>query len=414
MNRSPARATLWHNPSFLALWSARMVSSLSDQVWGIGLPWLVYDLTGSAANMAGVAAFGLLPRVLFGLLAGVFADRKNVKGMLAVAVLVQMAIISFVIMSHAVDSLSVWTLYLVSFVLNAAGRFYSIGNATLVPQTVPQEQLTQANSQMSLGASMARLLGPGLAGLLIANLGLLLALAIGAASLLVPATALNWVRVPSRKTDVAYESLLLHELTGGIRFIAKHVQLRLALLFILLQNIGQSGIVGLMMYFAREDLNLAVVETGWVLTAVTVGHILASLLAPPLAVRMRSGTLILTGALVSSLSSLFVAFSDNWWQLAFAYGIMSGSAAFTNLHLITAIQYISPREMLGRVHSSSLVFGQLTTAPAVAIAGAFASVWGSVPVIFACSLLSCCAAFIGWMTSVRNWEARKSPQDSAA
>src|SRR5512140_2060319 len=99
--------------NFALLWTGGLISLMGDFVLLVALPFFVYEKTGSTFASAVMVAAELLPRLLFGSLAGVFVDRWDRKRVMVLASIGQGIIILPLLLVHS--SSMIWIVYLVSF-----------------------------------------------------------------------------------------------------------------------------------------------------------------------------------------------------------------------------------------------------------------------------------------------------------
>ncbi len=188
---------------FALLWAGYLVSDLGDWTLLIGLPVVVFQLTGSALTTSTVFVVELVTGLVVGQVGGVLGDRFDRRRILVVASLLQALLLLPLLLVDHPDRL--WIVYLVAAGQSALARICAPAQASLVPVLVPAGELAQANGLAALAGSLARLVGAPLGGLVVASLGLAGIVAadavtfLGAAALLaaIPARELRRVEVPS-------------------------------------------------------------------------------------------------------------------------------------------------------------------------------------------------------------------------
>ena len=94
-----------------------LISRIGDSFYTFALPWIAYQLTGSAVIMSSLFAINVLPIVLFGPLVGVIIDRYDRKKLLLVADITNIILVSFVPILHSLHLLEIWHLYIITFML---------------------------------------------------------------------------------------------------------------------------------------------------------------------------------------------------------------------------------------------------------------------------------------------------------
>ena len=144
---------LFRHPKFSKLLAAQTVSSLGDWIGFSAVAILAYRLGGGNAGsnagayaVAGVMVARMLPSVLFGPIAGALADRVNRKRIMIIADLSRAALYAVVPFVA-----SLWSLYLLSFVIESMSLFWTPARDASLPNLVPKRQLANANSLGLIG-----------------------------------------------------------------------------------------------------------------------------------------------------------------------------------------------------------------------------------------------------------------------
>src|SRR5215213_2950812 len=155
---------------FARLWFGGLISIMGDSVLNVALPFFVYQVSGSTLATAVMVAAELLPRLLFGSIAGVFVDRWDRKKVMVVASISQGLVILPLFLVNSAETL--WIVYMISFIQVTFAIFFGPAENALLPLLVPEEKLIQANSLNAMNNNFARLIGPPLGGGILALWGL--------------------------------------------------------------------------------------------------------------------------------------------------------------------------------------------------------------------------------------------------
>lgn len=151
------------------LWSGSVLSSLADGLTGVALVWLALQMTGSPLAAGGVLAASALPRGGLGILGGAVADRFGPRRVGVLTTLVRalgMGVLASLVLSRTVQLAE---LYMLAVVFGAADAFFGPSRASLIPRTVPAEQIEAANALEQSALSLLNLIGPAAGGLLVAK-----------------------------------------------------------------------------------------------------------------------------------------------------------------------------------------------------------------------------------------------------
>ena len=155
------------------------------------LPLLVYELTGSALNLALIYAAEYVPYMLFGLIIGAWVDRVDRKKLMIFVEVTQSLVIFTVPLLAALDLLSIWWIYGVGFVSSTLWICFNAAEFAAMPSLVSEENLVTANGRLQASYSAATVVGPLLAGLMATMIPIHAVLLFDALSFLVSAIALR-------------------------------------------------------------------------------------------------------------------------------------------------------------------------------------------------------------------------------
>ncbi len=185
---------------FRYLWLAQSASVIGDCIVIVALALFVIELTGSATDLGFVLAAASLPLVAFLLLGGVWADRLPRHRVMVVTDLVRFALHALLATLIFTDAVAIWQLIVIEALFGSAEAFFRPAANGLLPQTVPEEEIQQANGLSTLSNNIGEFAGPALATALVLGLGAGWAFALDAATFLISAALLSRVRPRRRET----------------------------------------------------------------------------------------------------------------------------------------------------------------------------------------------------------------------
>ncbi|MGG0152663.1 MFS transporter, partial [Bacillus mycoides] len=174
-----------------------LISRLGDSLYIFALPWIAFQLTGSAVIMSSLFAINVLPIVLFGPLVGVIVDRYDRRKLLWIADIASIILVSLVPILHSLHLLEIWHLYVITFILAVMSMLFDVTTVTFIPQ-IAGASLTKANSLYQMVNQLSSLFGPMLAGFSISFIGGFQVLWINVLSFI--ATLIAVLLLPSIKT----------------------------------------------------------------------------------------------------------------------------------------------------------------------------------------------------------------------
>ena len=186
---------------FRLLWLANTASFVGDRIVAVALALFVIDLTGSATDLGFVLASYTVPLIGFLLIGGVVADRLPRHLLAVVTDLVRCALHGLLALLIVIGEVRIWHVVVIGVLFGAAEAFYRPAATALLPQTVPEDEIQEANAVTSMFANLSEFAGPALATALVLGLGPAWAFGLDAATFLVSAALLVRVHPRARADD---------------------------------------------------------------------------------------------------------------------------------------------------------------------------------------------------------------------
>ena len=207
--------------NFRLLWMGALTSSIGTWMQKVAQAWLIDTLTGSSsAFYLGLDSFaGEAPILLFTILGGVVADRRDRRHMMLMSQCIQMAV-AFVLAGLVVTNVvQVWMVISLSVISGIAQAFGGPAYQSLIPTLVGKEHLPNAVALNSIQFNLARVIGPVVAGVALASFGMVACFGLNGISFLfviAAILALRNVHIPPVATDG-----IVNQMRDGLRFV-KH------------------------------------------------------------------------------------------------------------------------------------------------------------------------------------------------
>ena len=350
-------------PSFLWFWLGQTVSLLGDRVYSVALPFLLFELGGDAGQLGQLLATYMVPQVLFLLIGGVLVDRLPRRITLIVSDLFHVVVLAAVVLLLVGGSLTLTHLYGLSALFGLASAFFMPATASIVPQLVARESLTQANAVRSLAGELAGILGPPLGGLLVTLGGLTLALSFDAGTFIVGALCLLAVRPrPLVKKEAGETSDYFKDLREGFRYVAGSSWLWVTILIFSFVNVFVSGVTVVLLPLLAEARFAGASSLGWLLSGVAGGALLSSLVLNQLGKLRRRGVLAYLAVVISGLALVGLSFVQQVAWGIVATALLGSSLTVFSVVWETTMQELVPDEVLGRVVSIDML-GSFALAP---------------------------------------------------
>jgi predicted MFS family arabinose efflux permease len=376
-------------PAYLRYVAGQAISVLGDQVWYVALSWSAVQLA-SPAVVGVILAVSALPRLAFLLLGGAIVDRHDPRRLMIGSDILRGAV-ALGAAGVAVWRPSIGLLVVVALLFGAADALFLPAAATVPPRLLGPAQLTSGAALSTLSNRAALTLGAPVGGLLVAFGGLSYACVVNAATFGVSVLALWSVRprpaAPSPATETARIAL-----GRGLRYLAQHRVLRALLTVSLLTNLGFVGPMNVGLALVSADRGWGASGIGAMLAGFGAGAVAGSLTM--LRVRVRGGVGIALAActVLEAIAVFSVALAPRLAVAVIATaaaGLASGPLGV----LITSLgQARTADAFRGRVGSVNSLANLGITPIAIAVMGAAADWFGTVPAFAGSGLLEVAAA----------------------
>jgi MFS family permease len=379
--------------NYLLFFSGQSISLIGTWTQRIATPWLVYRMTNSPLLLGLVAFAGQLPTFLISPYAGVITDRiDRYKLLLATQVLamIQAFILCILFFMHA---LQVWHIVALGIFLGVINAFDVPARQSLVIKMVDnKEDLGNAIALNSSMVNAARLIGPSIAGLLIAYFGEGYCFLINGISYLFVLTTLSFIKIKS-EVPIPSGNNLLKEFREGFAYTFNHLTIRALMLLLALVSLVGMPYTILMPIFAGKILHGSSHTFGFLMAATGIGALVGSLYMASRKTVTGLERLIPVATLIFGCGIIVFSLSRNFY---FSFIIL----LFTGLGMIfqmaasnTIIQTIVDDNKRGRVMSfytmafmgtapfGSILAGwsaKLIGAPATLIIGGVGCIAGSI------------------------------------
>jgi len=374
----------------------------------VGAGWLMTQLDPSPAKVAQVQAVFSFAAFLFGLPAGVLADLVDRRWVLLASLGSLMIIAGALGWVTLSDSITPNTLIALTFLFGAGAAVVSPTMQAITPDLVPRVQLPSALTLNGMNSSIARAVGPGLAGILLGLWGagwmfILNVLAFIGLFIVI----IFWRN--RQPTQLHEKKSFFPALREGVRFSIMQPSLRRLLLKTFLNFLMMSILLALIPAVVNSLMAGRPQTLGMLLACFGVGSVLGSLMLGRLYARFSRSRVIDLGTLSHALVLLIVGLSSStyWSALAMLIAGMSWTATLTSVNIIW--QLLLPAQLRARGLSINLmtIMGSLALGSLI---------WGGVAEIFSLQTAFLFAAFGGVFISLLTSRLRlvEEPQDSAA
>lgn len=378
---------------------ARGASSIGDALIIVASAFAVLRLGGSASQLGFLIALGTVIRLVLLVVAGVYADRLPRQLVMLSSDLVrgvtQAVIAALLITGHA----AIWQLGLGFAIHSAASAFFGPASDGLTPQLVPTDELKNANALLDLTRSAPSILGPVIAGALVAAFGAGWVYAIDAASFAVSAFFLALVRLPPR--EPREHEPFFQAVTVGWREIRARDWYWQNLITHALWNFAWPMTSVLGPVIALEHLGGAK-SWGFISGATGVGFVLGSLIT----LRIKPNRPLVVGnalLVLSAVPCIFLAKPTSTWLIAASVVPAMAGLGILNALWSTVIGQRLPEHVLSRVNSFDWIISLVVNPAGIALAGPLSVAIGTrSTLLIAAATIAVPSTLICFVPSVRS------------
>ena len=361
--------------NFRIYWFGMFISLIGTWIQAVAQSWLVFQLTKSAFLLGVVGFLASIPVFLLSLFGGVVADRMNKRSVL-ISTQSAFMVLAFI--------LAIWTqmkiitpvqIMLIAVLNGIVMAFDAPSRQAVVVELVGKDHLLNAIALNSIAFNSSRVIGPALAGIFIASIGMSGCFYVNAMSFLAAITALLLIKIsdgPKRST----KSSLTKDLTEGLRFIKQNRPILILITMVGVTSLFGVSYVILMPIFANDILKVGVKGLGVLMSAGGLGALVAALLLARLGDFKYKGRFLIFSLIIFSFSLILFSLSRIYLFSLVTLVLLGWSSVSAIALMNTLLQQLAPDEVRGRVMSAFMFtfagimpFGNL-------ISGALSQVWG--------------------------------------
>jgi len=385
-------------PPLAALWVSQVLSGIGDQLYMLAAMWIAVERFGNQAGYV-AAAIGI-GKITFGLLGGIIADRFDRRRVMIVSDIVRfLAVAPLPIIAYS-GTIHLWHLVVTGALMGAFGAFFDPAlQASLPAITRSQSSLEAMTGLMDLTQRLARAIGPGLTGLLVAIMPITqfftieaLSFLISAITILMLGARLTWAK--EDKTFAPYNSVqdLFKDIADGFSYAAKDKALTYCLISLALQA-GLWGIAFTVGFpiLVKQSFGNNVVYYGYLVAAYGVGSVLGNVLCANLHVR-SSWLNVFAGDALCGLGFVLIALGNSMLAAALGSVLAAIGGAAGDLLLLNLIMKEVPSNLLGKTMSLRMMVLSGGYAIGLIVAAAFFKIASACTVIAWCGglmVISC-------------------------
>jgi len=308
--------------------------------------WLIYEMTDSAFLLGLTTACMGLPFIFIAPFAGVIADRVDKRNMIIIS--------ESVIMFSGTNLIQVWHIIASTLCLGIGMAFALPSRQSIIAELLDREHLMNGIALYSMGSNIMRILGPIVAGILVAIIdigGVFLV-----SSLMFIFAVYSMLRIGPREVIKRTEKTHpLHDLIEGGRYIGAHKEILVLILVAYMIAILGTNYITLLPIFVKDIFHLEADGLGFMMGAAGVGALISALMVAATGTIKHKGTFLLMACLVYGAGLIAFSFTGISGVATVILLVIGGAQAMCLVMNQTILQSNVERHILGRVLSVYLI-----------------------------------------------------------
>jgi MFS family permease len=399
-NDSILRQRLWKQRNFRVLWAGHTVSMFGSQITPVVFPILAaLNLHATPAQMAVLLTLQYTPATVLGLFAGVWVDRMRRRPIMIVSDVARALLLLVIPIAATLGFLRLELLYMITLLLGIGGLFFGVADGAFLPALVPHDDLLDANSAITTSSTIARIAGPGIAGILIQWLTAPIAIVVDALSFIWSAFAVASLQTvepapPARETRPPFWMAMWE----GVSTIIRHPLLRAFALSSLTFDLFWNMLYAVYVLYIVRVLGLPPATYGIILGVGSVGALMGASLVGRVIQMFGVGPTVICAQLLIGSASLLIPLAEirGWLALAcliIGEFIQSCMGTIYGITRFSLTQAVTPNRLRGRVQASAQVIGLLPAVIGTLLGGLLGDRIG----IGATILIGACGGMLGFL-----------------
>jgi MFS family permease len=389
------RQILQHRP-FRLFWIGFTFSVLGDAITHVALTWFVYETTRSAEALGWLMLCYTGPVVVGGLLAGWLLDRFDRRKVILVDNVIRGTGVALIPLLFAYGQLALWHIYAVAALYGLLMMISLAGGPALIPTLVRREQLATANALEMLSFTLGGVIGPIVAGLLIAAIGAPNVVIIDAVSYFTFALLLAGLGNVGKRQEHSSPDRAVYHLGHAVQLLLKNKILLATTCMFMAFNIG-SGLYSVWLpILSDQGLGGGARLYGVLLGALACGEVAGAVLAGSRTFRLPLGMLICLAQALAGVALGLVLLGPSVWSAGLGLALCGGFSAPLTVWAQTLRMQIIPDRLRGRMFALLRTLMQSGNPIGGAIAGLMLPILGMTALIALSALVIGIPGLVGY------------------
>jgi len=349
-------------PAFNRLFSASVISNLSDGLLAVAAPLLAISLTKDPILISMLSAFVMLPWLLFAIPIGLIVDRSDKRILVTFTNSIRFITAGLVALAISTDTITIYWLLFATFLIGTCEVATDTAAQSLIPVILDKKNFEQANSRMNIAETVIQnFIGAPLSGFLYAtaivlpfilnSLGFLIAAIF---VLMIPAHLISHGSSEAKKEEE--KETFVSEIKFGLNYLWSDRPLRRLVVTTTSLGFFYSLSTSTLILFITQTLAVPAKFFGVLMAGAGSGAVLGGILTPALSKKFGRGRVLSIAIFLSSITVIFQGLAPNVWIFGVVGFISSFAITNWNILLMSCYQVLIPSELYGRIHGARRTF----------------------------------------------------------
>ncbi len=338
----------WKNPAILL--SSIGFSSIGDFIYLVAINIIVYQLTGSAAAVAGLWIVGPLTNIVTKFWTGSFIDYRSKRKVMIVTYIVRAVFICLIPLAP-----NIAVIYVILVILSVAKAFFHPSSMTYIAILVSKEKRKQFNSIQSFTSSGAFIIGPAIGGSLILLTSVETTLWLNALFFLFSAILLFFLpgeeNINKDKIPTLTFSQVVQDFSMVKKFMSQNKYVSLTYLGFIIVMLFTFAMDAQEVVFTQQIIGLSEMEYSLLISITGIGSVIGAMLLSIFSKLFSLRYMIVIGIVMMTIGYVIYAFSWSFLSIVVGFVILGFFNVFLNAGITTFYQNNVPVEIMGRVTS---------------------------------------------------------------
>lgn len=336
-------------PNYRLYFASQLISLVGTWLQIIAQSWLVLQLTNSAFMVGLVSAMGFLPLLLFSLLGGVIVDRFHKKDLLIFTQVASMILAFILGVLVLLNLVNIWFVAALSFLLGVVNALDMPARQSFTIEMVGRDYLPSAIA-LNMGTfNGARVIGPAIAGILIARFGTGGAFILNGISFVAPIISLMLMRIKSDLPKTHPHPL--KAIKDGLVYTFTHPIIKDLIIFTTTLSIFGFSYITILPVIAQNIFHKDAAGLGVMYTASGIGSLLGIAFVSLVAKKFKEDHLIFAGTVIFALAVITLSLTENFNLALFTLFVQGISMSLPFALINSSIQHHAQNSIRGRVMS---------------------------------------------------------------